>query len=81
MLKSYDAAVKSLSRCCCALKVVGDSALLQLAIGCDSALMQLDLSGCRFVTDAGLLATLVKCPDLRDLTLSGCRGISDQVPI
>lgn len=60
-------------------KVVGDSALLELANGCDSALMQLDLSGCRFVTDTGLLAMLLKCPGLRDLTLSGCCGISDQV--
>eukprot|EP00903_Cladosiphon_okamuranus_P008897 g8516.t1 len=59
-------------------KVLGDSALLKLATGCDSSLLQLDLSSCSFVTDAGLLASLLKCPFLSDLTLSGCAQISDQ---
>eukprot|EP00752_Nemacystus_decipiens_P016190 g14477.t1 len=59
-------------------KVLGDSALLMLATGCDSSLLQLDLSSCSFVTDVGLLAALLKCPFLRDLTLSGCAQISDQ---
>lgn len=60
-------------------QVLGDSALLKLAAGCDSALLQLDLSSCCFVTDTGLLAALHRCPCLRDLTLSGCAQITDQV--
>lgn len=60
-------------------QVLGDSALLELATGCDSSLVQLDLSSCSFVTDAALLASLLKCPFLSDLTLSGCAQISDQV--
>lgn len=59
-------------------QVVGDSALLELANGCDSALLKLDLSACGFVTDAGILAMLVKCPRLTDLGLSGCGQVSDQ---
>ncbi|CAM9492561.1 unnamed protein product [Ectocarpus sp. 4 AP-2014] len=59
-------------------KVVGDSALLELANGCDSSLVQLNLSSCCFITDGALLATLLKCPGLKDLTLSGCRGITDE---
>ncbi|CAM9875042.1 unnamed protein product [Ectocarpus sp. 8 AP-2014] len=59
-------------------KVVGDSALLELANGCDSSLVQLNLSSCCFITDGALLTTLLKCPDLKDLTLSGCRGITDE---
>ncbi|CAN0335553.1 unnamed protein product [Hapterophycus canaliculatus] len=59
-------------------QVVGDSALLELANGCDSSLAKLDLSGCSFVSDHGMLAALLKCPGLEDLTLSGCGGITDQ---
>ncbi|CAM9297360.1 unnamed protein product [Scytosiphon promiscuus] len=59
-------------------KVVGDSALLELANGCGSSLAKLDLSGCCFVSDHGMLAALLKCPGLVDLTLSGCSGITDQ---
>ncbi|CBJ48464.1 Hypothetical leucine rich repeat protein [Ectocarpus siliculosus] len=59
-------------------KIVGDSALLELANGCDSSLVQLNLSSCCFITDGALLATLLKCPGVKDLTLSGCRGITDE---
>lgn len=62
-------------------QIVGDSALLELANGCSSALLQLDLSSCGFVTDAGLLGMLLKCPGLTDLGLSGCGQISDQACI
>lgn len=60
-------------------KFLGDSALLEVANGCDSGLLQLDLSTCRFVTDAGILGTLLRCPAIRYLSLSGCDRITDEV--
>lgn len=60
-------------------KIVGDSALLELATGCDSGLVHLNLNACRFVTDAGILGALLRCPAMRSLSLSGCDLITDEV--
>lgn len=60
-------------------KFLGDSALLELATGCDSGLLHLNLNACRFVTDAGILGAILKCPAIRSLSLSGCGLISDEV--
>lgn len=60
-------------------KCLGDSALLELATGCDSGLVHLNLNACGFVTDAGILGTILRCPAIRSLSLSGCGLISDEV--
>ncbi|CAM9552557.1 unnamed protein product [Laminaria digitata] len=61
-----------------AAKFLGDSALCELANGCGSGLVRLDLSACRFVTDAGVLGALLRCPAIRSLSLSGCDGVTDE---
>lgn len=60
-------------------KFVGDSALLELANGCESGLLHLDLNACPFVTDTGIVSVLLKCPAIRSLSLSGCHHVTDQV--
>lgn len=60
-------------------KFLGDSALLELANGCDSGLVHLDLSNCHFVTNAGIIGALLKCPAIKSLSLSGCYRITDEV--
>lgn len=62
-----------------AAKFLGDSALCELALGCGPGLVRLDLSACRYVTDAGILGALLRCPAIRSLSLSGCDGITDEV--
>lgn len=64
-----------------AAKFLGDSALCELANGCGSGLVRLDLSACRFVTDAGVLGALLRCPAIRLLSLSGCDGVTDEVRV
>lgn len=64
-----------------AAKFLGDSALYELALGCGSGLVRLDLSACRFVTDAGVLGALLRCPAIRSLSLSGCDGVTDEVRV
>ena len=44
--------------------------------GCP-ALTSLDLSKCRNITDAGVVALSQNCPALTTLVLSGCRNITD----
>lgn len=60
-------------------RLLGDSALLELASGCNQGLVHLDINACRFVTDAGVLGVLIRCPALRSISMSGCGLISDQV--
>lgn len=63
----------------CSRSRIGDSALLQLANGCGSALIHLNLRECPFVADSGILGVMLKCPSIKTLSLSGCNRLSDQV--
>lgn len=62
-----------------AARFLGDSALFELANGCGLGLVRLDLSACRFITDAGVMGALLSCPAIRSLSLSGCDGVTDEV--
>ena len=63
----------------CSRSRIGNSALLQLASGCGSCLVHLDLSECLFLGNNGILDLMFKCPSIRTLSLSGCNRVSDQV--
>ncbi|CAM9352096.1 unnamed protein product [Ascophyllum nodosum] len=63
----------------CSRSRIGNSALLQLASGCGSGLVHLDLSECLFLGNNGILDLMFKCPSIRTLSLSGCNRVSDQV--
>lgn len=63
----------------CSRSRIGNSALLQLANGCGSALRCLNISECPFVADSGIFGVMLKCPSIKKLSLSGCNRLSDQV--
>lgn len=58
---------------------MGNSALLELANGCGTGLVCLDLGGCRLVTNAGVLAVLSRCHKVSSLGLSGLDRVTDEV--
>lgn len=58
---------------------LGDSALLELTLGCAEGLRRLDLSGCHLVTNEVVAGVLGRCPSLVSLCLSGCDRLTDEV--